>query len=66
LVGDGHDARVVWQLVETWDLCSFLTPIRARGEAPGRSATDPKLLVALWLYAATQGVAGGAGADTPL
>jgi transposase len=59
LLADDHDARVVWQLVETWDLARFLDTIRARGEAPGRSATDPKLLAALWLYAATQGVAGG-------
>lgn len=59
MIGDDHDARLVWQLVETWDLAALLAAVRARGEAPGRSATDPKLLVALWLYAATQGVAGG-------
>ncbi|MFO0949880.1 MAG: hypothetical protein U0835_01750 [Isosphaeraceae bacterium] len=59
LIGDDHDARLVWRLVETWDLTAFLVTIRARGETPGRSATDPRLLVALWLYAATQGVAGG-------
>ena len=59
LLDDDHDARLVWRLVETWDLSRFLDTIRARGEAPGRAATDPKLLVALWLYAATQGVAGG-------
>ena len=59
LLDDDHDARLVWRLVQTWDLARFLDTIRARGEAPGRAATDPKLLVALWLYAATQGVAGG-------
>jgi transposase len=59
LIPDDHDARLVWDLVETWDLTGFLGTIRARGEAPGRAATDPKLLIALWLYAATQGVAGG-------
>ncbi len=59
LLPDDHDARLVWNLVETWDLSRFLDTIRARGEAPGRSATDPKLLIALWLYAATKGVAGG-------
>ena len=59
LLADDHGARLVWQLVETWDLSRFIDTIRPRGEAPGRSATDPKLLVALWLYAATQGVAGG-------
>jgi transposase len=59
LIADDHDARLVWRLVETWDLSEFLDVVRARGESPGRAATDPKLLVALWLYAATQGVAGG-------
>ena len=59
LLADDHDARLVWQLVQTWDLSAFFATIRARGEAPGRSATDPRLLVALWLYAATQGVASG-------
>lgn len=59
LLGDDHDARMVWQLVTTWDLAKFRDAIRARGVTPGRAATDPALLVALWLYAATRGVAGG-------
>jgi transposase len=59
LLTDDHDARLVWNLVETWDLTQFRDTIRARGETPGRPSTDPKLLIALWLYAATQGVAGG-------
>ena len=59
LLADDHDARLVWDLVQTWDLSRFLQTIRARGEAPGRASTDPRLLIALWLYAATQGVAGG-------
>jgi transposase len=63
LLADDHDARLVWNLIQTWDLTRFLETIRARGEAPGRAATDPRLLVALWLYAATQGVAGGRELD---
>jgi transposase len=59
LIADDHDARLVWDLVQTWNLDRFLQTIRARGEAPGRASTDPRLLVSLWLYAATQGVAGG-------
>lgn len=59
LLPDGHDARLIWDLVQTWDLSQFLDKIQARGEMPGRAATDPRLLIALWLYAATQGVAGG-------
>ena len=59
LLDDNHDARLIWELVQTWDLSKFLDKIQARGEVPGRAATDPRLLIALWLYAATQGVAGG-------
>jgi transposase len=59
LIADDHDARLVWDLVQTWDLSQFLQTIKARGEAPGRASTDPRLLISLRLYAATQGVAGG-------
>jgi transposase len=59
LIPTGHDVRLVWDLVRTWDLSSFLRIIKARGEAPGRPSTDPSLLISLWLYAATQGIAGG-------
>jgi len=44
--------RVIWQVVERLDLSAFYAPIAARGSEPGRAATDPKLLVGLWLYAA--------------
>ena len=59
LIDRDHDARLVWDLVRTWDLDGFLRIIRARGEAPGRASTDPRLLISLWLYVATQGVANG-------
>jgi transposase len=52
-----HDVRTVWKIVASWDLTRFLDTIRARGDDPGRAATDPRILIALWLYAATQGVA---------
>ena len=32
------------------------TPIRVATDTPGRAATDPKVLLALWLYATTEGV----------
>jgi transposase len=57
LLHHDHDARTVWTVVSSWDLSRFLETIRARGEDPGRAATDPSILIALWLYAATQGVA---------
>jgi transposase len=37
------------------DLTSFYDRIRARGRAAGRPAIDPRLLVALWLYATLSG-----------
>lgn len=59
LIPAEHAARTIWRLVEMWDLENFYSAIRSRGEEPGRSATDPKLLIGLWLYAYTQGVGNG-------
>jgi len=42
-----------------WDLSQFLQDIEARGETPGRAANRSEDLVALWLFAYTQGVSGG-------
>jgi len=58
-----HSARIVWALVCRWDLTLFLATIVARGENSGRSATDPKILICLWLYAYTQGVSNGRELD---
>jgi transposase len=54
-----HQARTVWAVVEKLDLSKFHEPLKARGSDPGRSATDPKLLVALWLYATVDGIGSG-------
>jgi transposase len=59
LVPQDHKVRVVWALVQRWDLTRFLEGIRARGTRPGRAATDPALLIALWLYAAIEGIGCG-------
>ena len=56
LIPAGHQARVVWRVVESMDLSAFLDPIKARDGVCGRDATDPRLLVALWLYATVRGV----------
>jgi transposase len=54
-----HPARAVWAVVERLDLAGFEAAIRARGSVPGQPALDPHLLVALWLYASTQGIGQG-------
>lgn len=62
LPGD-HWARTVWAVVERLALSKFYEDVEARGSDPGRSATDPRLLVALWLYAAVEGVGSGREVD---
>lgn len=54
LIGPDHFARVLWQLVERWDMSSFDKAINARQGICGRNATDPRVLLALWLYAAVK------------
>lgn len=56
LLESDHRARLVWSVAERLDLSGFYDRIEARGEVAGRAATDPKLLVGLWLYASIEGV----------
>ena len=56
LLPPGHAARLVWRFVEGLDLSAFYAPIRAREGRAGRPAIDPKILIALWLYATIDGV----------
>lgn len=56
LLPPGHAARLVWRFVEGLDLGPFYASIRAREGRAGRPAIDPKILIALWLYATIDGV----------
>jgi transposase len=56
LLPPGHAARLVWRFVEGLDLTAFYATIRAREGRAGRSPIDPKILIALWLYATIDGV----------
>ena len=56
LVPAGHPARVIWEVSGRLDLSAFREPIKARQGSCGRDATDPRLLVCLWLYACTRGL----------
>lgn len=57
LVAEDHPVRRIWDLVCKLDLSSMLEAIEARGDAPGRAATDPRILLALWVFALSEGVA---------
>jgi transposase len=56
LLPPDHAARLVWRFVEGLDLKRFYDAIRAREGGPGRAAIDPRVLIALWLYATIDGV----------
>jgi transposase len=51
-----HTARLVWQLVEGLDLAVLYQQIEAVEGVAGRNASDPRVLFALWLYAAVDGI----------
>jgi transposase len=55
-VGTRHPVRTVMGVVEKLDVSGFCEPIRARQGVAGRDATDPRLLVGLWLYACVRGI----------
>lgn len=51
-----HQARLVWHYVCGLDLSPLLARIQAVEGKPGRDTTDPRILLALWLYATLDGV----------
>jgi transposase len=56
LLPEDHRARAVWQYVEGLDLTPLYADIRATEFHVGRPAIDPRILLALWLYATIEGV----------
>lgn len=51
-----HVARIIWAYLEQVDLEAFYASVESiQGEA-GRPATDPQVLLALWLLATAEGV----------
>ncbi len=51
-----HPARAIWDLLEKLDLSAFYTSIQAADDRPGRPATDPEVLLGVWLLATVDGV----------
>jgi hypothetical protein len=58
---DDHRARVVWAFVQGLDLGEFYDRIKARDAVAGRPASDPEVVLAVWLYATLEGDRRGAG-----
>lgn len=56
VIGVDHPARVIWDYVCRLDLSALEAPIKAREDRPGQAPASPRLLLALWLYATSDGV----------
>ena len=54
-----HAVRAIAAVVDPLDLRGLDADVRARGETAGASATDPKILLGLWIYATSDGVGSG-------
>jgi transposase len=50
-----HEARAVWNFVCQLDLSALVLEVKAVEGGPGRDGNDPRLLVALWVYATLRG-----------
>jgi transposase len=51
-----HAARVIWAYVLQLDLSALEQAVRARAHGPGQAPASPRLQLALWLYATSQGI----------
>ena len=56
LIAPEHPARVIWDYVQGLDLRSLEQAVRAREHTPGQAPVSPRLLLALWLYATSEGI----------
>ena len=56
LIPGDHRVRAVWSYVDCLDLTALYQQIKAVEGVPGRHAVDPKILLALWMFATIEGV----------
>jgi len=63
LIGQDHPARVIWAYVEALELSELEDRVKARENRPGHPAPSPRLLLALWLYATSDGVGSARALD---
>ncbi len=51
-----HQARAIWDFLDRMDLSAFYASIQAVEGGPGRPASDPQVLLAIWVYATVEGI----------
>jgi len=57
LIAPDHPARAIWALVSGLDLQEFEQDCSNRGERAGRPSWSPQVLICIWGYAYSQGIA---------
>lgn len=63
LIGADHPARTIWAYVEGLDLRELEDAIKSREGTPGHPTISPRLMLALWLFATSQGVGSARALD---
>lgn len=56
LIPEDHHVRNIWYYINQMDLSLFFNKILSTSCNPGRPATDPKILLAIWIYAIVEGI----------
>jgi len=56
LIPEDHPARGIWAMVNQLDLARLEAKIKAVEGRPGQSSLDRRLLMALWIYAYSEGI----------
>jgi transposase len=56
LLPDDHQARIVWDYVQSLDVSPLYEAIRSVERHAGHPQADPRILFTLWLYATLRGV----------
>jgi transposase len=56
LLAEDHAVRAIWDFLNKLDLSAFYSSIKVVLDQPGRPASDPQVLLALWVYATVEGI----------
>ena len=56
LIPENHAARNVWTILGRLDLSRFSGPVKSVEGHAGRNLWEPRLLIAIWIYAYSRGI----------
>jgi len=56
LVEEDHEVRAIWELTGKLDLSQYYASIKVMNNAAGRSASDPRVLISIWIYSYSKGI----------